>query len=220
MAQDTTMSARVLALLATLAVGVPAVGVCQAPDSQVAVHRLRDADIQAAINLGRSTKDWVAFKGATTAGGRDSGHVEFTLTGQGPFGRIVSAAATSERSHRAFTADSVTNGMRAPVLVIEAIPRQYESLGDSLQIVAPATLIVLRRVRHDDPDDTSSIEPIRVKSFPVSQRNSTGGRFRGQGITAYFAIESVPADDFVIVVIAGGREYRRAIGKKDRENLR
>lgn len=214
------MRRNVLALLVTLAVGLPAAGESQVTDSQVAVRGLTDADVQAAIKLGRSTKDEFAFRGATTAGRRDSGHVEFTLTGQGPFGRIVSAAATSARDHNVFTAESVTNGLRAPLLVIEATPQQYESLGDSLQIVAPATLILLRRVRHDGPDDTSAIEPIRVSAFPISQSNGRGGRLRGQGITAYFTLDSVPADDFEIVVIAGGREYRRAIRKKDREKLR
>jgi len=209
-----------VALLATLAVGLPAAGGSQVPDSQIAVFGLTDADIQAAIYVGRSTKDWFAFRGVTTAGRRYFGHVEYILIVQGPFGRLASAVATSTRNGQAFTPDSVTNEMRAPLLVIEARPLQYESLGDSLQIVAPATLILLRPRHGDNPGDTGSIEPIRVRTFPVSQNNSKGGRLRGQGVTAYFRLESVPVDDFEIVVIAGGREYRRAIGKRDRDKLR
>ena len=147
------------------------------------------------------------------------GHLEFSLVVQGPFGRVVSAAAASARDHKPFAIDNVTQEMRAPLLIIEATPLQYESLGDSLQVITPATLI-LRRLRQDNPGVTTSVQPIRVKTFPVSQNNSMGGRLRGQGVTAYFSLASVPADDFEIVVIAGGREYRRLIGKKDRERMR
>lgn len=202
MIRNTTISGNVLALLATLAVALPAAGWSHVPDSQTAVHGLTDVEVVAAIDLGRSTKDGFAFRGVTTVGRRDMGHLEYTLMAQGPFGRIVSAAATSARNHQVFTVGSVTKGMRAPLRVIEATPQRCESLGDSLQIVPPATLILLRRLRHDDPTDTASIEPIRVRTFPVSQSNSKGGRLRGQGVSTYFPLESVPADDFEIVVIA------------------
>ena len=106
--------ATTLLLLAATFVGFAGAAWSQVPDSQTAVLGLTDAEVVAAIDLGRSTKDRFAFRGVTTVGRRDMGHLEYTLIAQGPFGRIVSAAATSARNHQVFTADSVTKGMWAP----------------------------------------------------------------------------------------------------------
>src|SRR6266571_2969508 len=165
---NTARSRSVVALLATLAVGLPAAGGSQVPDSQIAVFGLTDADIQAAIYVGRSTKDWFAFRGVTTAGRRYFGHVEYILIVQGPFGRLASAVATSTRNGQAFTPDSVTNEMRAPLLVIEARPLQYESLGDSLQIVAPATLILLLT---EQLEGRAASGPGRYRVLPARERD-------------------------------------------------
>ncbi len=210
---------RIATLLAVVAAGLQSTGWTQVPDSVAAAtgaQSLTAAEVLAAIHLGRSNRKSFAFRGAT---GRDLDNVEFAVVAQGPFGRIVSAAAEAAESNQPYSADSVTAQMMASVLVIDARPTAADSLGHSMLRAPPATHMFLRS-RRAAQGDLVTVQPFSVRTFAVSQSNLTGGRLQGQGITAAFHLTGLPAEEFEIVVVAGDREYRRVVRARDREKLR
>ena len=174
---------------------------------------LSDSEVDAAIAMGRSTKQSVGFSAVTSA----SGYLQdFSLIARGPFGRVAAAAAEAARRGRPFTLDSVSTAMRAPVLMITATPNDpLIARGQIEHIPSPARHMVLRA-------RGVTIQPQRVELFRVTWGNiRVGPELRSRGITAFFDLSAVPAEDFDIVVIQrGGKEHRRTVKQQDRTRLR
>ena len=213
------MIRRIATLLAVVATALQSTGWTQVPDSLAAAtgaQTLTAAEVLAAIHVGRSDRRSLAFRAAT---GRDLDNVAFNVVAQGPFGRIVSAAAEAVESNQPFSPDSVTAQMMASVLVIDARPTAADSLGHFVLRAPPATQLFLRS-RRAVQGELVTVQPFSVRTYAVSQSNLTGGRVQGQGITAAFHLNGLPAEEFEIVVVAGDREYRRAVRARDREKLR
>jgi len=189
-----------------LALTVLLLGAPQTPE-------LSDSEVVAAIALGRATQQSFGFHAVTSASGFLQ---DYALTARGPFGRVVTAAAEAARYGRPFTPDSVSAAMRAPVLVITAAPNDpIIARGAIEHITSPASHMVLR-VR------AVTIQPQRVELFRVTWGNiRVGPELRSRGITAFFDLAALPAEDFDIVVIQrGGKEHRRTVKQQDRDRLR
>jgi len=195
-----------------LALTVLLLGAPQTPE-------LSDSEVVAAIALGRATQQSFGFHAVTSASGFLQ---DYTLTARGPFGRVVTAAAEAARYGRPFTPDSVSAAMRAPVLVITAAPNDpIIARGAIEHITSPASHMVLR-VRAHGGQKPVTIQPQRVELFRVTWGNiRVGPELRSRGITAFFDLAALPAEDFDIVVIQrGGKEHRRTVKQQDRARLR
>jgi hypothetical protein len=143
---------------------------------------------------------------------------QFTVTIQGPYGRIATAAAEAAKNYLPFTPDSVTVDMRLPVIACLATPESpyFSGTYGGLSTAPRATRIVLRR----DKRDPNPIQPLRVKPVPVTWSNAMGGQFHGQGVIPHFAPSDLPQKDFIVVVITEQKETRLVVRKRDFKALR
>jgi hypothetical protein len=187
---------------------------------------LSDSDVVRAIQIGSRGREIVAYTSGSARSGfvgslcRSSvpeGTCAFGVIAQGPFARIASAAAEAKKKYLPFSPESVTTQLRAPLLTITATPTAPKLIGGDWQYAPEAQHIVLQ-LRIGDMDST--VQPVKVETFPVTWSNVVGGQFSGQGVIAYFAEESLPKADFDIVVITSGKESRYRIRGDDRDNLR
>lgn len=184
----------------------------------LAAMPLSDADIDAAIAHGLSRKKLESASCRAGSAFMDFSQYNggFTVTAQGPLGRIASAAREAKSKYQPFTRADVTDAMRAPDLTIVAYPDRPSATKYGWHYTPAATHLVIRS-RKDGP----VLQPTRVTPLPVEWGNALGGVAHGYGVTAVFAMADVQGlrGDIEIVVVFEGGERRCTIGANERQRL-
>ena len=162
------------------------------------------------INLGLGLGKW--HRRCRNSKDHDS-ECGFQIVAQGPYGRVVTAASAKAAQYLPFTADSVTAEMRSPVLTIQATPTAPEFEGRWRQ--SPPVQRIVLQVKAPRGETGAVVQPLAVRTYPMRWTNALGGVFDGQGAIAVFDLNQVPAGDFDVVLVTGGREVRATVGARD-----
>lgn len=118
-----------------------------------------------------------------------------------------------------FTASDITDEMRGNFLRITAWPDKPEIYRSRWHVTEPAQNIVIFPKGIRDIDQ--AIQPTSKEPFAQEWSNALGAKFEGQGMTADFSFDSLPAGEFDIVVgCQCSIEARATVKAKDRAKLK
>jgi hypothetical protein len=172
---------------------------------------LTDAQITSAIERGqKDPKQHTAVQLGSDLTG------QYILMMRGPSLRVTGASALAAQKYLPFTKEMVGPDLLMPVLEVQVIPGKPMYSPYSGWNHTPAVTHIVIKTKAG-----AVTQPLAVEPFPYAWTNGAGGKFEGQGATARFALESVPAGEFEVVVIGPtGPVYARTVKAKEREKLR
>lgn len=131
---------------------------------------------------------------------RAPGFMDFTLSG--PLNRVQCLAADAAKEYRVVTQDSVA-GVLWPVLIVRAGPDPNTYAGNPT--------VLLLKLKGD-----SLIRPDSTAFHEDHWTNRYGAAITTVSLTAFFALERWPTQDFTVVAVAGGEEYKVKLGQRER----
>lgn len=182
--------------------------------SSASAQSLTPMEISSAIAQGM--KDKKASASVNVAKGYAQTGV-YTVDLDGPFARIVDAAAAAAQKYLPFTTSDVTEEMRAETMLLTAYPPTPVFSFNSWSIAPLAEHVVLQAKGKSGP----IIQPIKLEPFPVSWSNAVGGQFEGQGLSATFDLKSLPPGPFdVVLVFSNGKEHRYTLKDGERKRIK
>jgi hypothetical protein len=189
------------------------------PAPAARIGPLTDAEVETAlaygkvhpnINLGLGLGTW----GRHCRGSKDHNtECGFQIVLQGPHGRVVTAASARAGQYLPYSADSVTVEMRSPVLTVQATPTAPEFEGSWRQ--SPPVQRIVLQARAPRGETGAVVQPLAVRTYPMQWTNALGAVFQGQGAIASFDMNQVPAGDFDVVLVTGGREVRATVTARE-----
>jgi hypothetical protein len=184
---------------------------------------LADSDVVAAIEYGKATKHKGAFwyrgeancnKFGDMLGDNDAMWRVFTVVAQGPYGRIVDAAASATRKYMPFATEQVTPEMRAPTITV-GVQQQVEKVSN---IVYPVEHVIIRGV-NDRGDPGPPVQPIQKQDLSSTYQNALGAKIETKGLMATFDAKSLPPGELQILVIIEKRECHATVHPDDRVKI-
>ena len=187
---------------------------------------LSTAEIEQAIRQAQDSKDSIGpscmARMATSffdLGGVGPNDGPFDVSIVGPVGRIMQAARAATRKHLPFAAADVTEALRAPVLVVTAMPQRSTQRSGITYRSGPATGLAVRS-RPPKGEPALVVKPL---SFYLKRVQVGLDSMEGQGITARFdlaAVAALPTAEIDLVVITQLSERQCKLSAADRHTIR
>ncbi len=137
---------------------------------------------------------------------------DIEVTVRGPEARIAAAASEAAHRYRSFTAESVTATMIAPFVEIRAQPQP--PVGKPTQPLTGVAHLVLQT-----RDRQHTVQPVHVDTL-IQHWTAEGGSQDLKGLVALFPLDSIPDDDFdIVVLLSNEKEHRQKVGDKERQKI-
>ena len=184
----------------------------------VAAQDLTDAQIQAAVEAGRSGKFSHLTASCRTVG--------YTVSVFGSSGRIATMADEARRAKEDFDASDVPGFAKVPAFYVIAEPDLVAQPSGRIGVTvgdAPGPAAVVERVLiRGGNDQKVSVEPENFNVEVVERSSMLGGRMRGARAVASFpiaAIDRLVAGPLRIVVVTSQNDRNCEINARDRARL-